>query len=164
MSRLRDAMAYVCVHYKHPEELSNARLTKTLYLADWRAALTLGRQITEVEWEFNHYGPFVHDVMYVARNDDAFEVVSMTNAYGSDKELIQIARPDVFLPELSEEDKGIIDEVMEVTTSKYWKDFIRLVYSTYPILTQSRYSTLDLVRLAEEYKANPALSSLPENV
>lgn len=33
-----------------------------------------------------------------------------------------------------------------------WSRFIRLVYSTYPILTQERGTKLDLVELAAKYK------------
>jgi len=33
-----------------------------------------------------------------------------------------------------------------------WQDLLRLVYSTYPILSSERYSELDLVALAKEYE------------
>lgn len=152
-------MAYICAKYAHPNELSNARLTKTIYLADWRSAILRGKQITEVEWEFSHYGPFVHDVMNVARSDPAFEVVQTTNAYGSDSALIKLSEWGGLYSSLTDEDKRILDDVMEITQPKYWSDFMRLVYSTYPILTQPRYSTLDLPTLAQEYKANPVLAA-----
>jgi hypothetical protein len=34
-----------------------------------------------------------------------------------------------------------------------WNDFIRLVYSTYPIMSQERGTELDLAALAEEYRS-----------
>ena len=39
-----------------------------------------------------------------------------------------------------------------VTKDKTWDQFITFVYSTYPIVNSERYSQLDLVALAQEYK------------
>lgn len=154
MAALREVMAYLCAHYKIPDELSKARLTKMIYLADWRSAITQGRQITDIQWQFNHYGPYVPDVEYVARNDQAFEVLETKNYFGSGKSLIRLVG-EVPPQSLTSSDREILDEVMRVTQTQYWQDFIRLVYSTYPILTQPRYAMLDLVEIARQYKANP---------
>ena len=72
---LRDVVAYLCSHYPHREELSKARLTKMVYLADWKSALQRGSQLTEIKWQFNHYGPYVDDVVNSVRNDPEFEIV-----------------------------------------------------------------------------------------
>jgi hypothetical protein len=45
-----------------------------------------------------------------------------------------------------------LDFVIEKTKDLEWNDFIRLIYSTYPIVTQDKYSKLDLVSLAKEYQ------------
>jgi hypothetical protein len=34
-----------------------------VYLADWRSAITRGKQITDIVWEFNYYGPYVDDIV-----------------------------------------------------------------------------------------------------
>ena len=35
MAKLVDVVGYLCEHYPHKAELSKARLTKMVYLADW---------------------------------------------------------------------------------------------------------------------------------
>src|SRR4051794_38716589 len=83
---LRDAMAYICRNYPHKDELSNARVTKMVYLADWRSAITRGKQLTDTEWKFDHYGPFVYDILDIARDGPAFKVISTQNPYGAPKD------------------------------------------------------------------------------
>src|SRR5439155_24236120 len=129
---LRDVVLYLCKQYPHKHDLSKARLTKMVYLADWRSAIRRGRQITDIVWQFNHYGPYVDDVVRIARDDPAFEVVQDTNYYGGPKELIRV-RDGTPSPSLDEDEREILDFVIGGTASKSWSDFMRLVYSTYPI-------------------------------
>jgi uncharacterized protein YwgA len=156
MAKLRDVVAYLCKNYPYKHELSKARLTKMVYLADWRSCLKRGKQMTNIVWEFNFYGPYVEDVINVVKSDPSFEVIQTTNQHGGYKELISV-HEDVTYPTLTSEDKEILDFVINTTKSKFWDDFIRLVYSTYPIVTQSRFSTLDLEDLARRYKKERAL-------
>ncbi len=151
MEHLRDIVAYICRNYPYQDELSNARVTKMVYLADWRSAILREKQLTNLEWEFSHYGPYVDDVIQVAEGDPAFEVVSTRNLYGGQKELFRVA-DDVAYPSVTDEEKELLDFVISSSASKNWDDFIKLVYSTYPIVTQERFSKLDLVKLAGEYQ------------
>ncbi|MEZ5576726.1 MAG: DUF4065 domain-containing protein [Candidatus Competibacteraceae bacterium] len=59
MNRLQNIMAYFGIEYPHKFELSKARLTKMIYLADWFSSLADGKKLTDIEWLFNHYGPYV---------------------------------------------------------------------------------------------------------
>jgi hypothetical protein len=152
MADLRDVVVYLCKHYPHPQELSKARLTKMVYLADWRSALSEDHQITNITWEFNHYGPYVRDVEQVARQDPDLTLTTTVSYYGAPKDLIAV-RPDVREPRLSEEEREILDYVISNTKTLYWSDFINLVYSTYPVRESAKYSHLNLVKLAGEYKA-----------
>jgi|SRR5215211_372616 len=156
MARVRDVLAYLCEKYPQKSELSNARLTKMVYLADWKSAIERDMQLTDIQWFFNHYGPYVDDVIEVAESDPAFNVRSAYNIYGDPKEIISV-RDDVDYPSLEEEDKDILDFVINSSASKNWDQFIRLVYSTYPMVTLDKYAKLDLVELAHEYAANQAL-------
>ncbi|WP_435769718.1 Panacea domain-containing protein [Nocardioides sp. SYSU DS0651] len=151
MATLHDLMLYFCKHYPHKEELSKARLTKMVYLADWRAAITSRRQLSHLTWTFNHYGPYLDDVVQEAQKSDDFTVRTTTNLYGSLKEVIE-ASPNAPEPALSSEERATLDHVIAETSRLYFNDFIKLVYSTYPIVTQPRYQDLDLVKLAEEYE------------
>ncbi len=157
MAELRDVMVYICQHYPYPRHLSNGRLTKLVYLADWRSSLVRGRQMTDLEWKFYHYGPYVEDIIETANEDPGFNVAMGSTMYDEPKVLIQYAG-DAETPSLSADDREILDFVIEGTSDKNWSQFIQLVYSTYPIVTQQRYATLDLPMLAQKYKeAQPLL-------
>jgi hypothetical protein len=123
MAELRDIVAYLCDRYPYPNELSNARLTKMIYLADWKSAIEREEQLTNLSWEFSHYGPYVPNVIRLARSEKDFEVKLGETIF-----------------------------VIHSVDDKSFTEFVKLVYSTYPIVTQERYSILDLVNLAKEYK------------
>jgi hypothetical protein len=159
MAQLCDVIAYICSQYPNKDELSKARLTKMVYLADWRAAILYERQITEIVWEFNHFGPYVDDVVCLARCEDAFEVVEATNIYGNPKEIIRLQGPASW-PSLLDADVAVLDHVIRSASTKTWNEFINLVYSTYPIMTKERYETLNLVQLAQEYKKQQAQATI----
>ncbi len=151
MASLRDVMVYLALHYPHPHELSNGRLTKMVYLGDWKSAVQRGSQLTPVHWYFDHFGPYVHDIIETANADPVFEVSPTLNAYGDTKRLISV-RPDARHEALTKEDEDILDFVISNTSARYWKEFIQLVYSTYPIMSQPKYSWLDLGTLASRYR------------
>lgn len=151
MAKLEEAMAYLCANYPHKAELSKARLTKMIYLADWRLALTDQRQITNLEWVFNHYGPYLDDVKESAQKDPRFEVKRDRNMYGSVKEVIALRDSDLNF-DLDSAERKALDHVIEKTKNLTWKPFIKLVYSTFPIATQPRYVPLNLVELAKTYQ------------
>lgn len=167
MASLHDVIAFLARNYPHKDELSNARVTKMIYLADWRAAIRSGRQITSIEWPFNHYGPFTSEVMETAKSSNDFAVLDTENIYGSPKQIIRLrdAGLDVGLEPQEEE---ALRHVIETTKDLSWAEFIELVYSTYPVVSQSRYSTLDLVALARQYaalkEALPGQNSRSESV
>jgi hypothetical protein len=152
MATLGDVMAYLCEHYPHKHELSKARLAKLIYLADWKSAIERGEQMTNIVWVYNYH---VEDVAQEAEDDPAFKVRSTHNLYGEPKGLIELVRPRGY-PSLTEDDRRILDSVIASTAEKNWNEFIRLVYSTYPIITQDRFSKLDLVELAHRYAEDQA--------
>jgi len=154
MAELKDVIAYLLKNY--PEhmrgELSNARVTKMIYLADWHSCLRGKGQITGINWYFDNYGPFVWDIAKTAEeNADIFEMVETTNAYGGRKKLLRL-RDKGYEPDLTKSEKKSVDHIIEVASKLFWKDFIKLVYSTHPIASSERYEFLDLSELAEEYK------------
>jgi len=162
MAELKDIVAYLCDRYLHPKELSNARLTKMVYLADWKSAIERGEQLTNLSWEFSHYGPYVPDIIRLVRSAEDFEVERGQTIYGDQKELVRHkAESDTTeYSSLEPEDKDLLDFVIRSVEDKSFNEFVKLVYSTYPIVTQERYTKLDLVSLAKEYKeVAPLLSS-----
>ena len=154
MAEIRDALGYILRHYppsmKH--ELSNARVTKMIYLADWHQAINFGRQITDINWYFDNYGPYVNDIRAEAeRNSETFDVINTNNMYGQPKIMLAL-KDDSYRPTLDEHERRSLDHVIRETQTMYWDSFIKLVYSTYPITSSDRYNGLDLIKKAAEYK------------
>jgi hypothetical protein len=151
---LKNIIAYILKHYPKniKGELSNARLTKIIYLADWHQAINKGKQITNINWYFDNYGPYVSDVKNeVESNPSIFRAVKTDNIFNTPKILMELA-DDKYEPDITEEQKESIDYVIEVTKKMYWDQFIKLVYSTYPISNSERYTFLDLLDMAKKYK------------
>jgi hypothetical protein len=151
MNRLQNILAYLCVHYPHKGELSKARLTKLVYLADWFSALSDNQQMSNVRWLFNHYGPYVDDITLCAQSSNQFKITAEQTLHGSTKYLIQF-HGILDSNALSARDQQILDVVIDKTKQMYFNDFIDYVYSTYPVQSKDRYSYLDLISLANEYK------------
>lgn len=155
MNKLQNIVAYLCSKYPHKSELSKARLTKLVYLADWFSSLVYGKPMTDIEWVFNHYGPYVDDVVDSIRNTQNFSLEIEQNGYGATKHVISF-HGDKNEINLSTEECEILDVVIDKTKTLYFNDFIDYVYSTYPVKSQERYSTLNLKSLAKEYKGKSA--------
>ena len=152
MATLKDILCYLIDKYPYKNHLSNARITKMIYLADWYSANIYKKQVSDIHWVFNNFGPFVDDVIQTAQNNpNLFAVKEVENFYGASKRMISTVSP--YNPTLSEDEKQSLDTVVEITKNKTWDQFITFVYSTYPIVVSNRYSTLDLLSLAEEYQA-----------
>ena len=154
MNRLQNLVAYICFAYPFKLELSKARITKLVYLADWFSSLLDERQMTNISWVFNHYGPYVEDVVDSVRNTREFSISSHENYFGSEKYVVAFQGNPANIS-ISSRDREILDAVIEKTKGMYFKSFIDYVYSTYPVTSSDRYSTFNLVSLAQEYKRNP---------
>lgn len=153
MTALRDIIAYILKNYPLKEDLSNARVTKMIYLADWHQALYHHRQMTNIAWKFDNYGPFVPDIKNtIEDNQDIFNIKHTHNYYGTSKSLFSLKEND-YEPVINSIEKDSIDYIIKVTNPLIWNDFIKLVYSTYPISSSNRYSLLNLVEKAKEYKS-----------
>jgi len=129
-----------------------------IYLADWKSAIDEIKQITNIKWKFNHFGPYVDDVIIGAIFSDVFEVERTVNIRGNSKEIIALRDPN-FVPKLSEVEKKILDHVIEATKNLNWNEFIKLVYSTFPVMTGVRGGNLDLLRAAQRYKRESNVSA-----
>lgn len=154
---------YFLKNYPYKSELSASRLTKLMYLADWKSAIDRSKALTDVTWHFNHYGPYVDDFIALARKDEDILIESTETFLGGKKQLIKLKDSFHELIEVTPDEKKILDFVIFATKDKNYEDFIRLVYSTYPVVSKSRYSDLDLVALAKEYKEISANAKLAAN-
>jgi hypothetical protein len=98
------------------------------------------------------FGPYVNEIVEQLKIDDRFETTWTYNFYGQPKELITLRDKAELRYKLDDNTKEILDYIIKITYPLYFSDFINLVYSTYPIRTQPRYTILDLVSLSKEYK------------
>lgn len=162
MKKLQRIIAYLCSEYPHKSEITKARLTKMVYLADWFSALLDRKQLTDIEWVFNHYGPYVDDVVDAAHSSLGFKIEHQSTMYGTSKYVISY-KGNIEELGLKKREKEILNAVIKKTKSMYFNEFVDYVYSTYPVRTKERYSTFDLVRLAEKYtKESPSKASQSE--
>lgn len=153
MSNLKDVIAYLLKEYPSKDDLSNARVTKMIYLADWHQAIHYKKQITNIEWYFDHYGPFVSDIKAeIAAHPELFNDEGTNNFFGQPKNLFSLKDSD-YNPNLSLEQKRSLDHIINITKSLDWNEFIKLVYSTYPVTSSVRYSSLNLLQKASEYES-----------
>jgi len=152
MNKLQKIIGFLCAAYPHKSEITKARLTKMVYLADWFSALLDRKQLTDINWVFNHYGPYVDDVVDAAHSAFGFKIEHQHTMYGTLKYVISYNGSEDEI-ELEKREKEILQAIINKTQTMYFNDFVDYVYSTYPVKTKERYSTLDLVSLAEKYKA-----------
>ncbi|MBV1952280.1 MAG: SocA family protein [Cycloclasticus sp.] len=151
-SIISSIIKYLLIKYPHKDELSASRLTKMIYLMDWKSAIDNGTQITNAQWHFNHYGPYVDDFVKIAKEDKDISVENTSNFYGGKKQLFKLSSDFSGEVKITPEQKEIANFVIDATKQKTYEDFIKLVYSTYPVLSSNKYSDLDLVNMASQYK------------
>lgn len=145
-------MAYFCANYPHKSELSKARLTKLVYLADWYSALMRNHRMTDIDWVFNHYGPYVDNITDLASLDGDFSITPQRTTYGGNKFVISYNGDNVE-GLFNESELDILNAIISKTKAMYFNEFIDFVYSTYPVSSNERYSKLNLELLAEQYRA-----------
>ncbi len=156
--KLHDLMAILYSRISHKADLSKARFTKLVYLVDWKMSQRHGRTISNIEWLFNHYGPYVDDVINLARDSTDFDIIVTRNAYGSIKEQVYFSGDIYNCNSLDNDEFQVVESVVQETDPLYFNDFIHHVYSTYPVRNSNRYSVLDLPKMAQkEALANNAL-------
>lgn len=159
MAKIKDLLAFLLLQYPYTEELSKTRTTKMIYLCDWRHCLTNNSQITEITWVFDNFGPFVWDVMdEVKANPDLFSMTRTTTIFGTDK-LVLGLKDRNYKPLLTAEETKTAIFVINATKDLSMDAFVKLIYSTYPILTAERGDELDLLSCARQYKGSAVFKS-----
>lgn len=144
MPKLAKIVAYFCQNFPLRNKLSNARLTKMIYLADLISVKNNNDQLTNIQWYFDHYGPFVPDIEKVAaKYSDFFLITESMTIYGTPKKEISLIDNNIKI-DLNLKEQEILDQVINDTKNLNWSDFIRYVYDTDPIKNSHKYSHLDL--------------------
>lgn len=156
MTDLLNLIIYIFRNYPKVDELSKPRLVKLVYLIDWKHTIVNGRQATSIQWYFNHYGPYVDNIIdLIKKSPEIFNVETRINSYGGMSDKIKLISQQQI--EIQDSIKNSADFIISNTSQMNWTEFINLVYSTYPIKSNSKYTNLNLVEEAkkfEEYKHN----------
>ena len=63
-----------------------------MYLADWKHAIHHGKQISNLNWYFDNYGPFAIEVLEVAKSSDEFQVTQERKYLGLVNSHIRLAK------------------------------------------------------------------------
>lgn len=154
MAQLRDILFYILANYPEHRsgDLSNTRVSEIVYLADWKHVLDHGRQISNIKWRIGNYGPYVEDIINLAKEErNLFSIKESANYFGNKKYLISLITKD-FRPSLASSERGALEHTLKQTGGLNFEDFVRLVYSTYPVANSEKYTQLDLSAQAEQYQ------------
>lgn len=151
MSKLKEVIRYLLINSSQPSKLTKTKVTKLVYLADWLSSVKYNKQLTNIEWYFDHYGPYVSDVYLVSEKDSKVEIRAGLNAFGNPKEtLVCKIQKEEFKIRLNFEEQQILNKVLRKTDNMNWREFIDYVYRTEPIIKSKKYSELNLVLIARE--------------
>lgn len=147
-TKLRNVLLYIVKNYPYGDELTKTRITKLVYLIDWEYTKKYGKQMTEISWYFNHYGPYVSDVLDEADEDTTLSIQNTFSNFGTIKYIIRpkYDRNLIHYEGLDDSEIEIINKVVENTKMLSWNQFINYVYDTPPIKESSKYSYLDLTK------------------
>ncbi|MCR4511112.1 Panacea domain-containing protein [Pseudomonas sp. 32.2.56] len=151
MDSLVNIIGYILKNYPFPDDMSNSRITKLIYLSDWKSAIERGETVSGINWYFNHHGPYVDDIIDTLTKNECFEVITTQTIFGGKKKLARLKSPDETF-EVEEFTEKCLKFVVKKTKDRKYDDFIEFVYSTYPVVVTEKYNKLDLVELAKDYK------------
>lgn len=154
MDILTDIIAYIVINYPRKNDLSKAKLTKIIYLLDWKSALVTNQQITELEWTYDYFGPYNSNIKSIIESrTDLFWVHECSFDFSQTMKIVHMKNEE-YSPSLSENVTQVLDNMISIACEMTWNQLNQLVDSTFPIMTSERFSKLDLVAKASEYKKN----------
>ena len=143
---LKEILYYIL---KKEWSLPNSRLTKLVYLLDWKYSLEQWKQYTNIKWYFDYYWPFVKDIeKIIEENPDWFKTNIISDIYWNKKYFSINWNHEL---NLSDNLKNYINSIIYRTSKLSYSWFIKFVYSTYPIYKSKKFEYLELEKLAKEY-------------
>lgn len=152
MKNLLETILYIFEEYRKKDELSSARLVLLIFLIDWKFAIDNGKQFTEAKWVYEHFGPFSNDVFTLIRKkNDIFKVDIIKKEDGEITERLFL-KSNSIVGVKNFEAKSAADFILENTYSMTWSEFIQLVFSSYPIISNSKNTQLDLSKDSLRFK------------
>ncbi|MEC4565328.1 Panacea domain-containing protein [Paenibacillus sp. CMAA1739] len=153
MASINYILRYFAHKYPYKSELSKTRITKMIYLADWKSTQKFGSQITDIVWYFDQYGPHADNVYSTALKDKKLMIQHERTVYGYPKDVIIIKKTGqsdrLGFEFLTVNELEVLNEVIEDTKHLNLSEFIDYVFDTFPLKNESKNKVLNLVKLAE---------------
>lgn len=141
---------YLVDKYPYPDDLTRLRVTKLIYLIDWKAVQKTGQQLTDITWSLGQYGPTTETIIETVDKDSGLTFLETVSNFGTKKYLLKITVPDEQLSyNLSSEDRHLIDTVINETKDLFWNNFMDHVYQTPPVIQAKSYDVLNLENFAK---------------
>lgn len=123
--------------YDNKKEISLHKLVFIIYLCDWKNSIEYGKQITEIKWK-HFQGDFADTIA------KSFKIGEVSN----NKFSFENTDENIFTNEELTSIKMISDLSLKLST----EEFVKLVFSTFPMMIKEKDSVLDLPDLASQYK------------
>lgn len=95
-----------------------------VYLMDWKHTLLHGKRFLGGKWMFTHLG--------------------------TENEYVQTYLINNEVSDLPQNEREVLDFVVNAITDDSYADLVKLVYSTRPMMSTLRYNELDLLKYAKE--------------
>ena len=113
--RIADLVGNILEKYPNKKELSKARLNKIIYLIDWKYMLEYGEQLTDIEWIYNHYGPYVDDIKNAIVEDSRLDIQKTKTIYGNKKNIVISKETETTFEKPNENEESVIDFIISKT-------------------------------------------------
>jgi hypothetical protein len=140
---LKELIYFVLSRYGDGE-LYNSAITKLVYLIDIEFAKRYGKQLTDIQWQRDSYGPFVWDIMDCAGdNPDMFEIREVEGS----KRRIRAKEDTETKIVLTKNAMDIVELVIEKypNPNVNFGAFLKSVYETPPMILSTRNGPLRVV-------------------
>lgn len=150
---LLEVIQYLTQNYKGDGiGLSVSKLSKLVFLADWKSAINNRKQITNIQWTLHYSGPFCDEVSSenITKTSGLRIYVKQTLEH-VEVDTVILTKPPVY-SDLNEKYKLILNIVLKNTQYLRWPEFLDFVYGTFPFEVSEPFTPIDLVELAEFYR------------
>lgn len=134
---------------KYDGTLYNSALTKLVYLVDITSLYRYGKQVTDIEWKRDNFGPYVWDILNCAyANTNLFRVIGFVD---NKKRIELIEGGDCGIdPNTVDVLENIFDTAPNPNFS--FNAFVEYVYSTPPMLLSKRLGDLNAKEIMNEVR------------
>lgn len=136
--KIYDLISKILSFYESKGEISMQKLAFIIYLCDWKNSMDNENQITNIKWK------------YIDR-DFSKNIIDAFEKGQEDKNSFSFKSN---YTKLSKKELETIETISKLSLKLDTDDFIKLVYSTFPMIKKERNIILDLPDLAKEYKSD----------